>query len=640
MGREFKTELSEIDKTLVEALEIDISILKKALSENIREDLLIVGSGGSFSVAKLISTCHNDIGGNAEAVTPLMLLERKDQIINKVVVLISASGRNNDILFATKLAMIAQSKKILALTLTGENKLAEKIKPYTRSKHISYNFSYGKDGFLSVNSLVAYFTIILRAYSDFHDANYILKKDKFLKSKLVLEVENFANKIDEKVETISLLYSAKYEAIATDLESKLVEAGLFNPQISDVRNFAHGRHNWFDKKKNNTVLLSIISGQDLAIAKKTIKEIPDSIPKLLLNPGENRVDENLYLLKPLFHLVNLLGEKRGIDPGRPGIPKFGRKIYNLAFQSQYLKEFNRVKVDEVKLKKKEVYALQNKLNVVDLNSLKSSILKYWYNNYKEYLNKIRSTKFKAIVFDYDETLCSSQRRYLGPSESMKNYLNKILDNDLIVGVATGRGKSVHNDLKKIINEEYQDRVLIAYYNGSIIGKLSDGIPNIKIKTYANLAKLKDQISLIPEIDEYLLFKLRPTQLSINLKYKKNSEWVIGLIQDSIRKFDDLKMVWSSHSIDIIPKEVSKLSIINRLNTISSENEILMLGDQGKYPGNDFDLLNSKYSLSVDDTNSITDRCWYLADGYVKGVDATHYYLDRIKYYSGYFKIKL
>ena len=59
--------------------------------------------------------------------------------------------------------------------------------------------------------------------------------------------------------TLVVLHDDWGKAAAVDAESKMHEAGLANVQLSDYRNFAHGRHNWLDKAPAETCVVAMIT---------------------------------------------------------------------------------------------------------------------------------------------------------------------------------------------------------------------------------------------------------------------------------------------------------------------------------------------------------------------------------------------
>jgi hydroxymethylpyrimidine pyrophosphatase-like HAD family hydrolase len=100
---------------------------------------------------------------------------------------------------------------------------------------------------------------------------------------------------------------------------------------------------------------------------------------------------------------------------------------------------------------------------------------------------------------------------------------------------------------------------------------------------------------------------------------------------------------SKHSIDILAPGVGKSQLIAHMiqHFQIDPYEILTMGDQGAWPGNDADLLEHRFSLSVDLPSRRMDRGWKLAPEHKRDVDATLWYLDRVQLRSdGHFKLAL
>ncbi|MEZ5059076.1 MAG: hypothetical protein R2879_18735 [Saprospiraceae bacterium] len=96
-------------------------------------------------------------------------------------------------------------------------------------------------------------------------------------------------------------------------------------------NFGHGRHHWVAKQKKSAIVF-IESKESKNLSIKTISQIPIEIPILTLETDNEDECGILQLIIKSFFLVDKLGEIAGIDPGKPGVPEFGRKLYNLSFE--------------------------------------------------------------------------------------------------------------------------------------------------------------------------------------------------------------------------------------------------------------------------------------------------------------------
>jgi hydroxymethylpyrimidine pyrophosphatase-like HAD family hydrolase len=66
------------------------------------------------------------------------------------------------------------------------------------------------------------------------------------------------------------------------------------------------------------------------------------------------------------------------------------------------------------------------------------------------INAIKKRKFGALVVDYDGTICDSENRFTGQGSETLAALVTLLENEITLGIATGRGQSVRNDLQRFV----------------------------------------------------------------------------------------------------------------------------------------------------------------------------------------------
>ena len=62
--------------------------------------------------------------------------------------------------------------------------------------------------------------------------------------------------------------------------------------------------------------------------------------------------------------------------------------------------------------------------------------------------------------------------------------------------------------------------------------------------------------------------------------------------------------------------------------------MLTIGDRGRWPGNDYNLLSTDFSLSVDEVSFSQMSCWNLCMPGECGVQGTLYYLRSIEVENG------
>jgi hydroxymethylpyrimidine pyrophosphatase-like HAD family hydrolase/fructoselysine-6-P-deglycase FrlB-like protein len=637
MGKPFAKELEKIGDTLVWSLDQDCSDLKEEiLLDQSDFPLYVVGSGGSLSACFYAALLYQQHGHMGKAITPLELYYSKNTLRKSNVLFISASGRNNDILFGYKTALEFEPNRLFSISMKSETPLSKLSEENSIGKHYEFDLPAGKDGFLATNSLIGFFSILYKTLR--------LEKDDIVKSvevtdDYITDLENFIQRVDKDF-TFTILYAGWGQPVAMDLESKLAEAALGDVLVSDIRNFGHGRHHWFDKRKNNSAIIALATPDERKITDKTLSFLPNDIPVLKINSNYKDGFSSIDLLVKAFYFIKAIGGIQKIDPGRPGVPDFGSKLYHLKYSSFY-----KTNVTGVELERQ--IAILRKTNAATFDHLNASTKLYWNNAYSKFKKTLNDTVFGSIIFDYDGTLCSSTNRFNGIDDEVAFELNELLKNNIVVGIATGRGKSVRVDLKKQIKEKYWKQVIVGYYNCSEIATLdNDEAPEI----------LKEPNPILKEIHEKVVGynfstivkpELRANQVTILVENKFEWKQVrLQIIQFIINLAKpNIQILESSHSLDIIDQsETFKLNIVDQcvksaeLNGFSKE--FLCIGDKGKWPGNDYQLLSHKFSLSVDEVSALSDSCWNLAKAGIKNVEALRYYLSKIKLGNGQFRIEL
>ena len=633
MGKPFSQELDRIFDTYTWADEQDTQSLAQ-MAHDRQTPVLVVGSGGSFSACYLAVHLLQQLGIIAKAITPLELHSSKKTLRQSRILFISASGKNSDILFAFKSAIEENPISIVTFCMRLNTPLTSLAKKYSIAKALEYTIPAGKDGFLATNSLIAYFAILTKAFEK--DA---LQQIKPVAGKDLSEISAFIDSLEEN-STTTVLYSGWGQPTAIDIESKFTEAALGNINLADYRNFAHGRHHWFAKRAHNSSIIALVTPEEEMLASKTLSLLPKSIPKLVLRSKLPSAAASLELLIKSFRLIESVGKKRSIDPGKPGVPDFGRKLYNLRYASL-------VKPTNKSMDKDESNIILKKAKVNSIDDLSFDQLSYWKEAYKSFSNRLSKTKFGIIVFDYDGTLCRPQDRFNPLSQEITQHINSILKSGFVVGVVTGRGQSARKELQTAINPKLWPNVIMGYYNGADIGTLdNDNLPNVKIKPDDTLNKLH-QLLVSCEFPSKIKIELRPKQLTIQIddkfEWKKIRSLILQLIMKS--ELSGFQVLESSHSMDIIRRpEVSKLNIIEHCISKANAKKIspnyLCIGDRGQWPGNDFELLSTPYSLSVDEVSSDKDSCWNLSSVGIEGVDSTLIYLQGIKHLRDHFRLNL
>ena len=333
MGRAYAEELKRLEQTVSLACDADVKPLVAVLAELVSRNLIFVGSGGSFTAATFAAALHEMHAGQlTKALTPLEASSRP-ATTNTAAVLISARGSNPDIMRAYQ--SLRFKEPIAAICATENNALLRQISESGIGIGYGFNVPGGKDGFLATNSLLATLILLARSY----DALFGLP-DPDLRG-LGEGPPAYTNGLDStgdlyrlaKADTIIALSSGWGWPAVVDLESKCSESGLTSVLLSDFRNFAHGRHNWMRTRSQTTAIISIEDDSNTRLASSILKLVPDDVPRVRLVSKREGPYASIELVSHVLHIVGLLGVVSGIDPGRPHVATFGRKMYRNGFEA-------------------------------------------------------------------------------------------------------------------------------------------------------------------------------------------------------------------------------------------------------------------------------------------------------------------
>ncbi|MCA9464395.1 MAG: hypothetical protein KC643_02975 [Nitrospira sp.] len=638
MGKSFKKEIEDLKRTYKWALGLDVSELSNFIRSTWDLPLLSVGSGGSFSVANFQSTLHQKFFQSiAQPVTPMELVFALPRDGRVSVWFMSATGNNVDIRRSFQHAALSEPKAISAIVGKEFSRLASLGIKYQYANLFEYPLPSGKDGFLATNSLFGFSTIIYRAYCNAANKIDLLPQSmNELVSSRVLGFTNFENLLNQmgklwEQEVVHVIYSPNLKSVAVDIESKFIEAGLGSIHLADFRNFAHGRHHWFSKNENNAIL-ALSNPEDFNLGSKTLNLLPKSVHKAHIKFSGDNGSELLVGLLLSIYFTHWRGQQKGIDPGRPGVPNYGSRIYHLTSKSGFACVVSKTEA-----------AIQRKKRHSPRCLDKSG---YWEGAHREFVKRISQQKFGGIVIDYDGTIVDSRKRFEPPSLEICNELVRLLSHGLRIGFATGRGKSIREALRKpnVIPKKYWDEILVGYYNGSDISRLSDECAPDGSNVCGNeLSTILQQIKgnlLISSLGAEVT--LRKKQLTIEPKEVVPENFLWEIVQGQIFQEAECstQILRSSHSIDIIASGVTKLAVIKIMSkNLKKELDILSIGDRGRWPGNDSKLLSSRYSLSVDEVSFAKDKCWNLCPAGIKGPQGTLYYLKKLQGKDGVFSFK-
>lgn len=619
MGRKFRKELEEIPNTYASVLREDVSAITNFLDFAAGTPILLIGSGGSFSVAMAAEYLLRRVGVFCKAITPLELPQYKNQLLEVSAILLTAGGRNPDTQNTYQYLSEMEIRATLTLCMSKNAPVSQKQRFDLHSAYYDFSVPCGKDGYLAVNSTIASVALISKAIFEFtNDPFYSLPEDFPAHDGNRLERDQALRLFNK--ETIIVLHGGLTTPVAYDLESKFSEAALGNIQLVDFRNFAHGRHYWISTKGNQTAVLLLIGEKEHLIAEKTKAIIEDYVvSESLILPNESSAGL-LELYAEMFELAALAGDLLELDPGCPKVAGFGRKLYHLSYNPC-------TAPDHRKLRESIVYAgAQRKVKTGRYLDFKA-----YLTAANTYISALQRTQFRGIIFDYDGTLHEKCKGSLEVESEIFAIIDNLLQAGIYVGIATGRGKSVREELQLRIRKEYWCEVAIGYYNGGCIASLADIYqPDVSQTPFRELQLAKDVLERLRK-DDSVQIELRPLQLTITSDRGHTLRAYMELCREYIRELHNIKVVESSHSVDMIPITTTKSDIVRFFeNSISTSGfNFLFVGDSGQWGGNDYEMLSQPYSLSVDMVSQAADSCWNFAPLGIRNAAAALFYLKHL-----------
>jgi HAD superfamily hydrolase (TIGR01484 family) len=637
----YEAELGQLGASYQQALSADIERIKGAIAGASEASIISVGSGGSFTTASMLCNLHEAYTGRvSRPSTPLEIICNPTLASASPVFLISAEGKNPDIVEALQRARMQSARPIHVVTNRSDCPLVECAKNLGNINYHIFELNE-KDGYLATNSLLLNCALIARAYGELdNDKSAIpptLESLRLGEQTVQAWLPQSASFLSEVVKrgAVIVTFSPLLRPVAADLESKLSESALLFCQLADLRSFAHGRHLWLADRPQDCAILALIEPSLNRLWSATCELIPSEIPKLTMPFSAAKPQDLLAGIVAQMHLVSMIGSLLGKDPGRPVVPEFGRRLHY---------------VDVPKLipptDMPQEGGTSSKYDVLGARWPSLRHRGSMRRAMESFRTDLEDQVFRAVVFDYDGTLSVSRRHDAAPPTPITKHIEALIEEGVLVAIASGRGTSIQEELKRSLPEKYWTRTHIGLYNAGQILTLAGTIEE-KRRTDEFLNHVTRIVNELKSLG-VPIETIRPThpyQVSVRFHEGANVEGNWFVIADALRQagLDMSRVVKSKHSVDILSADINKSRLVAHLiqEFKIDPYQILTMGDQGAWPGNDASLLEHRYSLSVDAPSRRLDRGWKLAPAHKRDVDATLWYLERFKRLGqGRFKIAL
>lgn len=628
-------QLAETYRVALSAPAADVNKLKSAIQSASESSLIGVGSGGSFTIASLLCHLHETYTGHvSRASTPLEIICNPTLASSSPVFLISAEGKNPDISEALERATRHSSRRLHVLTNRHDSPLMSCVASH--SDVTAHVFSLvEKDGYLATNSLLLDATLVARAYAELDRASSGLPVQfnelKIGEKSIAAWIEEATPFVKQAVErgALTVIYSPLLKPVAIDLESKLSESALLHVQLADLRSYAHGRHFWLANRPQDCAVLALTEPSLGNLWDRMKVLFPAEVPTFTMSLSGSSPRDLITGLIAQMHLTSSIANLRNWDIGHPTVPQFGRDLYYVDLPSMIPApatlggeaEKSKYKVLGAKWPSK-----------IDHPSMRRAR--------QDFEKGIGQREFRAVVFDYDGTLCSSQRADHAPSHEILTHLERLVEAGVVVGIASGRGGSVQEKLKESFSEHILRRIQLGLYNCGWIADATIAPPKVNDQTsefLSHVTRIVNRLKVLGVPIETVR-TTHPYQVSIRFREGLLTDTMWFVVGDTLRQagLDLSTMVRSKHSIDVLETGVSKARLIAYIVNASKIDpyDVLTMGDQGAWPGNDAALLEHRYSLSVDEPTRRLDRGWKLAPAHKRDVSATLWYLERFKTLEG------
>lgn len=298
----------------------------KKLIDNLEENSIFCGTGGSYAPSYYASKVVNSTRGIfTEAYLPRDIIFKNLENIKNIIGF-SYSGATNDVMEAFNYAK-NQDKYLIT---KGKIKL-ENIKT------ISYLNSNSKTtrerGFLSIEGTVFPASLFAKYYYDiqkfeqsfekFLDERLKYWRDYFTKYFKDNDIENILNERN----ILDIFYGDYTNTAAIDLESKIVETGIYRATFHEKKNFSHGRFISLEKYKSDAIIY-LQTNDESKYEKKLMEYLNNKSNNMILikTPFNNLIGEFDLLLAMQYFIKNI-AEMLDIDLSKPSYSEDSMKIY-------------------------------------------------------------------------------------------------------------------------------------------------------------------------------------------------------------------------------------------------------------------------------------------------------------------------
>ncbi len=604
---DFTAKLDALGDTLALLGSFDLDPLASALDCSCRRSIVAVGSGGSHIAASHLARCRETLGHGITLVqTPMQLVLDMGSLVGTEVWLFSAGANNADLAAAAYTAEARGCSCLVLCTRNPDGAVAQWVGD-RGGEIVAVPVADSKDGFLATHSLLSTIVAVLLASDaqcgNVRGANAIVGDmerhiDRSRERKVRQQRRDaFAGLTSDT--TLIVLADPRLHPLTRLLETSIWEAALCTIQVSDFRNFAHGRHTWLHHHPQRAFILSLTGEGSRAVWETIRLNLPSSIPVVSSDHGDCGRLANTFSAVDGLCWIEAMGDAVGVDPGKPSAGRFGKTMYN----------------DPVLLTVAATLSSQarHKLAsavIADSGARPAEVMK---TAFEEKMTALCETEFEGLVMDYDGTVVTTEGRFDPPDEEIVEELIRLNREGMAIGFASGRGKSLGRVLRDAFPAEITAQILVGYYNGGHLRAADVDItddrpaPDPAIGEIATWLAARPDLFLNGEMDR------KEIQIEMNMaNLRSPHRFPAELMRCPAIADGQARVLSSAHSFDIVPSSSSKLRVIDAIEKASeSGGAVLSIGDSGTITGNDHALLARPHGISVDTVCPDLAGCWSL-----------------------------
>lgn len=292
---------------------------------------IFVGTGGSFAGAKFSSKLINHLYGvNTIALYPRDLYYRNNNSVDSAF-LFTYSGTTNDLLVG---ASLIDNKNKYIITKGELQKVVTKT-GISKNNVISYRTGTNKGkerGFLSFEGALAPASLFLKLYFENKSRNdvecFIRDGISYWKNyfdKYFKENKKVLKEFLKERNSFNIFTGDFTESASSDLESKIVESGIYNCLIHEKKNFSHGRFINYEHFSHNKNIY--FKQKNASLYEGKLLEYLEKDQNLIIESRYDGILCEYDLLIASQYLIYYISNYLNIDISKPTYNEDAMKIY-------------------------------------------------------------------------------------------------------------------------------------------------------------------------------------------------------------------------------------------------------------------------------------------------------------------------